>query len=158
MKCLERPRNLNPWKIFSERNIKTLKSNNGVEYTSNGFGNFCKDYEIKRKLTTPYNPQYNGVTKRKNQTIMEVVKTMIHDQSIPMHSWLKQQGQQYMLRIEYPIVHLGSKLLKKCSQERNQRQVNSRYLVVQCLFIFKKRKEPSWILPKRKEYLLDTMR
>ena len=89
MKCLERPRNLNPWKIFSERNIKTLKSDNGVGYTLNEFENFCKVFMIKRELTTPYNPQQNVVVERKNQTIMEAVKTMIHDQDLPMHLWVE---------------------------------------------------------------------
>jgi len=49
--------------------------------------NFCKDVGIKRELTTPYNPQQNGVAKRKNRTIMEAVKTMIHDQDLPMCLW-----------------------------------------------------------------------
>jgi hypothetical protein len=49
--------------------------------------NFCKDVGIKRELTTPYNPQQNDVAERKNKTIMEVVKTMIHDQDIPMCLW-----------------------------------------------------------------------
>jgi hypothetical protein len=70
---------------LSERKIKILRSNNGGEYTSNEFGSFCKDVKIKRELTTPYNPQQNGVAERKNRTIMEAVKTMIHDQDIPMH-------------------------------------------------------------------------
>ena len=62
-------------------------SDNRGEYTSNEFGNFCKDVGIKRELTTPYNPQQNGVAERKKQTIMEVAKTMIHDQDLPMHLW-----------------------------------------------------------------------
>jgi hypothetical protein len=45
------------------------------------------DVEIKRELTTPYNPQQNVVAERKNRTIMEVVKTMIHDQDLPMCLW-----------------------------------------------------------------------
>ena len=49
--------------------------------------NFCKDVGIKRELTTPYNPQQNGVAERKNRTIMEAVKTMIHDQDLPMCLW-----------------------------------------------------------------------
>jgi hypothetical protein len=49
--------------------------------------NFCKDVGIKRELTTPYNPQQNGVDERKNRTILEVVKTMIHDQDLPMCLW-----------------------------------------------------------------------
>ena len=72
---------------LSERKIKTLRSDNGGECTSNEFGNFCKDVEIKRELTTPYNPQHNGVVERNNQTTMEAVKTTIHDQDIHMHLW-----------------------------------------------------------------------
>ena len=38
-------------------------------------------------MTTPYNPQQNGVAKRKNRTIMEAVRAMHHDQDLPMHLW-----------------------------------------------------------------------
>jgi hypothetical protein len=47
------------------------------------------DIGIKRELTTPYNPQQNGVVERKNRTIMEAVKTMIHDQDIHMCLWVE---------------------------------------------------------------------
>jgi hypothetical protein len=39
------------------------------------------------ELTTPYNPQRNGVAERKNIMIMEAVNTMIHGQDLPMHLW-----------------------------------------------------------------------
>jgi transposase InsO family protein len=64
---------------LSKRKFKTLRSDNGGEYTSKEFVRFCRDFRIKRELTTPYNPQQNGVVERKNRIIMEVVKTMIHD-------------------------------------------------------------------------------
>ena len=38
-------------------------------------------------MTTPYNPQQNGVAERKNRTIMEATREMLHDQDIPMHLW-----------------------------------------------------------------------
>jgi transposase InsO family protein len=69
---------------LSERKIKILRSDNGGEHTSKEFVNFCKYVGIKRELTTPYNPQQNGVEEIKNRIIMEAVKTMIHDQDIPM--------------------------------------------------------------------------
>jgi transposase InsO family protein len=72
---------------LSERKIKIPRSDNGGEYTSKEFVNFCKDVGIKRELITPYNPQQNGVAERKNRTIMEAVKTMIHDQDLPMCLW-----------------------------------------------------------------------
>jgi hypothetical protein len=42
--------------------------------------NFCKDVGIKI-------PNTNGVAERKNRTILEAVKTMIHDQDLPMCLW-----------------------------------------------------------------------
>ena len=74
-------------KNHSERRIKTLKIDNGGEYASKYFEAFCKEAGIKRELTTPYNPQQNGVAKRKNRTIMEAMKTLIHDRDIHMHLW-----------------------------------------------------------------------
>jgi transposase InsO family protein len=74
---------------LSERKIKKLRSDNGGEYTLNEFRSFCRDVRIKRELTTPYNIQQNGVAERKNRTIMEVIKTMIHDQYLPMHLWVE---------------------------------------------------------------------
>ena len=60
-----------------ENNIKTLRSNNGGEFTSNEFKDFYKEAKNNMDLTTPYNRQKNGVAVRKNRSIMEVVK--IHD-------------------------------------------------------------------------------
>jgi transposase InsO family protein len=72
---------------LSVRKIKILNSNNGGEYTSKEFENFYKYVGIKRELTTPYNPQQNGVAEWKNRTILEAVKTMLHDQDLPMCLW-----------------------------------------------------------------------
>ena len=72
---------------LSEMKIKNLRFNNGREFTSNEFKYFCKEYGINRELTTPYNTQQNGVVERNNRTIMEAMKSMIHDQDLPMHLW-----------------------------------------------------------------------
>ena len=62
-----------------EKKIKVFISDNGGEFTSGEFKTFYSEVGIKRELSTPYNPQQNGVAERKNQTIMEAVKAMIHD-------------------------------------------------------------------------------
>jgi transposase InsO family protein len=72
-----------------ERKVKILRSDNGGEYTSKVFLNFYKYVGIKRKITTPYNPQQDGVAERKNKMIMEAMKTMIHDQDFPMCLWVE---------------------------------------------------------------------
>ena len=72
---------------LTERKIKTLRSDNGGEYTSGDFTDFCKEAGIKREYTVPYNPQQNGVVERKNRAILEAMKAMIHDQDLPMYLW-----------------------------------------------------------------------
>jgi hypothetical protein len=72
---------------LSKRKIKILRLDNGGEYTLKEFISFYRDVGIKRELTTPYNPQQNGVAERKKKMIMEAVKTMIHDQDLPMCLW-----------------------------------------------------------------------
>ena len=46
---------------LSEKRVKTLRTYKVGEYTSEEFEEFCKEAGIKRELTTPYNPQHNGV-------------------------------------------------------------------------------------------------
>ena len=70
--------------------MKILRSDNGGEFTSSEFNEYCKEVGIKRDLTIPYNPKQNGVVERKNISIMEVVKAMIHDQDIPMYLWAEE--------------------------------------------------------------------
>ena len=70
---------------LSKKKIKILRSDNGGEFTSSEFNEYCKKDGIKRELTIPYNPQQNGVVDRKNGSIMEAIKSMIHDQDLPMY-------------------------------------------------------------------------
>jgi transposase InsO family protein len=69
------------------KKIKVLRSDNGGEYTSNDFKDFCKEVGIKRELTVSYNPQQNGVAERKNRSIIGSSRAMIHDQEFPMFLW-----------------------------------------------------------------------
>jgi transposase InsO family protein len=69
------------------RKIKVLRLDNRGEYTSKDFSNFCIEAGINREYTVPYNPQQNGVAERKNRTIIEATKAMIHDRSLPMIQW-----------------------------------------------------------------------
>ena len=52
------------------KKIKTLRSNNGGEYTSDIFKELCISVGIKRETIVPYSPPQNGVAKRKNRTII----------------------------------------------------------------------------------------
>ncbi|KAG6484843.1 hypothetical protein ZIOFF_053368 [Zingiber officinale] len=67
--------------------IKILRSDRGKEYTSKEFHNFCEDEGVERQLTVRYTPQQNGVTERKNQTIVEMAKSMMHEKGLPKIFW-----------------------------------------------------------------------
>ena len=45
--------------------IQVVRSNNGIEYTSNKFAKFFHDAGIEHQYHTPYTPQQNGVSERK---------------------------------------------------------------------------------------------
>jgi transposase InsO family protein len=97
--------------------IKVLRSYNGGEYTSNNFRNLCKETSIKRKLKVPFNPQQNGVAERKNRTIVEATKAMLHDQDLPMLLWERHVTWQSMFRTRVLIRYWRTRPLRRHSQE-----------------------------------------
>jgi hypothetical protein len=74
---------------LSGRRIKVLRSDNGGEYTSKDFNDFCIEAGIKREYIVPYNPQQNGVAERRSRSIVEATKAMIHDHNLPMILWVE---------------------------------------------------------------------
>ncbi|CAL9013160.1 unnamed protein product [Prunus brigantina] len=42
---------------------------------------------LERQLTISYSPQQNGVAERKNRTVMEMAKCMIHEKELPYNLW-----------------------------------------------------------------------
>lgn len=74
----------------SGKKIRALRSNNGGEYVSQEFKDFCVAEGIKRELMAPHNPQQNGVAKRKNRMIVGATRAMLHDQALgPLHLWVE---------------------------------------------------------------------
>ena len=58
---------INGWK-WNWFEIKTLRSDNGGELTSNEFWDYCEEHGIKRKFLAAQTPQQNGVVEWKNRT------------------------------------------------------------------------------------------
>ena len=55
------------------KKVKCLHSDNGGEYVSKAFKEFCEIKGIRREFTAPYNPPQNGVSERMNRTIQEKI-------------------------------------------------------------------------------------
>jgi transposase InsO family protein len=49
--------------------IKCLRSDNGGEFTSKEFMDYCSNHGIKRQFSIARTPQQNGVVERKNMTV-----------------------------------------------------------------------------------------
>ena len=63
----------------SDLKIKCLRLDNGGEFTSKLFQQYCDENRIKRQFSTARTPQQNGVVERKNRTIQEMGRTMLKD-------------------------------------------------------------------------------
>jgi hypothetical protein len=72
---------------LTNKKIKTLRIDNGGEYTSKEFVAFCKSTGVRRELIVPHNPQQNGVAERKNRSIEETMKALMDDEGLSMYLW-----------------------------------------------------------------------
>jgi transposase InsO family protein len=58
------------------KKLKCLRLDNGGEYCSKEFYDYCSFHGISRERTVPRIPQENGVSERMNGTIMEHARSM----------------------------------------------------------------------------------
>ena len=71
------------------RHIRCLRSDGGKEYFSDEFTSYLQSEGIQREFSCRHTPQQNGVTKRKNQQILEVACAMMHEKHMPNFYWAK---------------------------------------------------------------------
>ena len=69
------------------KTIKFLRSDRGGEYLSHEFGNHLKDCGIVPQLTPPGTPQWNGVSERRNRTLLDMVRSMMSQSDLPLSFW-----------------------------------------------------------------------
>lgn len=71
----------------SERKVKKLRTDNGLEFCNNQFNQFCKEEGVVRHKTCAYTPQQNGVAERLNRTIMNKVRSMLSESGLGQRFW-----------------------------------------------------------------------
>jgi transposase InsO family protein len=59
------------------RKLRMLRTDNGGEFTAAEFASYCADEGVQRHYCAPYNPQQNGVIKRRNQTVMGMARALL---------------------------------------------------------------------------------
>lgn len=79
------------WKALVEnqtgRKLKTLRTDNGLEFCNREFDSFCKEEGVVRHRTCSYSPQQNGVAERMNRTIMNKVRCMLSESGMGKQFW-----------------------------------------------------------------------
>lgn len=73
--------------LFCDKSISKIRCDNGGEYSSNIFKDFCDKKGIQISYTPPYTPQLNGVAERMNQTLLDMARSMILQAELDKMFW-----------------------------------------------------------------------
>ncbi|SCZ92426.1 BZ3501_MvSof-1269-A2-R1_Chr2-2g04390 [Microbotryum saponariae] len=67
--------------------LKVLRTDNGGEYCSRAFTEFCKARGTRRQYSIPRTPQQNGRAERVNRSIVEGILALLVDAHLPKTFW-----------------------------------------------------------------------
>ncbi|GKA84968.1 putative RNA-directed DNA polymerase [Tanacetum coccineum] len=96
LKCMDMEISEAEVKNQLDRKIKVVRSDRGGEYygrhtdvgqAPGSFFDFCKDHGIINQYTMPGTPQQNGVAKRRNRTLIDMVRSMLANSNLPEFLW-----------------------------------------------------------------------
>ena len=71
----------------SDKQIKCLRTDNGMEFYGKDFTKFCEKEGIVRHRTVPGTSQQNGVAERKNKTLLERARSMLSHAGLGKEFW-----------------------------------------------------------------------
>ncbi|KAL4038589.1 hypothetical protein IC575_002211 [Cucumis melo] len=69
------------------KKIKILRSDRGGEYMDLRFQDYMIEHGIQSQLSTPGTPQKNGVSERRNKTLLDMVRSMMSYAQLPSSFW-----------------------------------------------------------------------
>ncbi|KAG6512700.1 hypothetical protein ZIOFF_030829 [Zingiber officinale] len=90
--------------------IKTLRTDHGGEYISNEAEKYFREHGIRHELIAHFTPQQNGVSERKNRTIVESMRCTLKRKKLSNEFWEEAVSCAY-----YLINRSPTKSLKDCT-------------------------------------------
>jgi hypothetical protein len=72
-----------------EAKVKKIRSGNSTEFKNTQVEKFLDEEDIKHEFLALYTPQQNEVTKRKNQTLIEMTRTMLDEYKTLNWFWVE---------------------------------------------------------------------
>ncbi|RVW32186.1 Retrovirus-related Pol polyprotein from transposon RE2 [Vitis vinifera] len=90
--------------------IKTLRTDSGGEYLSTEFQAFLASKGIIHQRSCPFTPQQNGVAERKNRHLLDVVRTLLLESSVPSMFWVEalKTATHLINRLPSQVLHMES--------------------------------------------------
>ncbi|XP_075104166.1 uncharacterized protein LOC142178474 [Nicotiana tabacum] len=67
--------------------IKSIRSDNGLEFTSGEATKLFQSKGIIHQRTCPYTPQQNGVVERKHKYLLETARALLFQSKLPLRYW-----------------------------------------------------------------------
>ena len=67
--------------------VLAVRSDNGGEFISGAFDTLLEERGSHRERSTPYTPEQNGVAERVNRTLLNSMRTMLHDSPLDSSFW-----------------------------------------------------------------------
>jgi hypothetical protein len=101
------------WKVMIERQtgrkVKVLRIDNGGEFCSAVFNDYCRQEGIVRHHTIPYTPQQNSVDERMNRTIISKARCMLSNATMNKRFWAEAANTACYLINRSPSIPLNKK-------------------------------------------------
>ncbi|KAL0560690.1 hypothetical protein IC582_001101 [Cucumis melo] len=67
--------------------IGRIRTDHGREFENKHFAEFCDNEGIFHEFSAPLTPQENGVVEKRNRTLQEMARVMIHAKQLPIQFW-----------------------------------------------------------------------
>src|SRR5581483_3278726 len=93
----------------SGKEVKNLRTDNGLEFCSEEVNANCRKNGITRHHIVVHTPQHNGVTARMNRTIHEKVHCMLSNSKMPKLLWAEAASTACYIINQSPSVVLDKK-------------------------------------------------
>ena len=76
-------------KVQNEKSFtfSCIRSDYEREFENIDFEGFCDKHEIEHNFLAPRIPQQNEVVERKNRTLQEMARIMLHENNLPTYFW-----------------------------------------------------------------------
>jgi transposase InsO family protein len=89
--------------------IKCLRLDNGGEFSSKEFMNYCNNHGIKRQFSIARTPQQNEVVERKNKEVQEMAQRMIMDSNLIDIFWTQ---------VVHTVVHIQNRVMLRNNTDK----------------------------------------